>query len=185
MDFSALKKNIIFIILKVVLPILLAGFIYLFYRSTETVIFKIINTVISSDALIRLRLFFQFNFSLTSVLIYSLPGGLWLYSFSNLVLIFFNKNEKTQYVLTLLILFFIVCTLELFQYLQITDGTFDLIDLLFYSFAILLSFITGKKSINKNQYYIISKVERSPFVLLSGIVICFTAGIYLADVLTH
>lgn len=166
------------------MPILLAGFIYLFYRTTETVIFKITNIVVSSSVLLSLRQFFQLNFDLTSAVIYSLPGGLWLYSFSNLVLIFFNKNQKIQYQLTLLILFVIVCTLELFQYLNLTDGTFDLLDLLFYSFAILWSFMTGKKSLHKNQHYIISNLEAPPIFLLSGIVICFTAGIYLADVLT-
>ena len=166
------------------MPILLAGFIYLFFRTTDTVIFKITNSVISSDVLIGLRLFFQKNLNLTSAVIYSLPGGLWLYSFSNLVLIFFNKNQKIQYQLTLLFLFLIVCTLELFQYLNLTDGTFDLIDLLFYSLAILWSFISGKKSLHKNQHYIISNLEAPPIFLLSGIVICFTVGIYLADVLT-
>lgn len=115
--------------------------------------------------------------------IYSLPGGLWLFSFACLTRPFFSSNKQVNYHLLLLLLCLTVVALELLQSLEVTDGTFDNVDLMFYGIAIMLSMVVNKIRGNRSKNFVIYKLGKNPNYLLSVVIGIFVFGIYLADVL--
>lgn len=61
-------------------------------------------------------------------IIYSLPDGLWVYSFSAMLYLIWRENFK----ITQKIFFFpfiVLCGMELLQLIKIINGTFDIIDI--------------------------------------------------------
>ena len=182
MDLPGIRKNIIFSILLILLPVLLSGIIYLFFRTTDTVIYQVYQNLFASDFLDTIRLYFQLNFmTMPKWIIYSLPGGLWVFSFANFC--FLLLNAKSYFYKILFLLLGIVTSLELLQLLHITDGRFDLMDLTIYFLGAFSSLTVRRTKIKKQKCYPILKTEKPPVYIL-GVTICiFCASIYLADVL--
>jgi hypothetical protein len=89
------------------------------------------------------------SYKLPDWIIYSLPDGLWTYSFSaSIILIWNNNNRHLGYWIMIPILFSILP--EMLQGLRIFPGTFDMLDLIFMAVAFEISYF----SLNlKNQPY--------------------------------
>lgn len=83
---------------------------------------------------------------------YSLPDGLWVYSFTSALLIVWDNQFKNAK-FWLLVPLFTGLVIEIAQGLKIFPGTFDIIDLIFCFSALLLSiiFLTPKKEKNEIQ----------------------------------
>ncbi len=117
--------------LGVFIPLLLCGLICLFFRSSDTY-----ANIIWNDL-------FSFNLSsswkLNDIIIYNLPSALWVFS---ITLISFNIKpsitKKLPFSTTLLPLFFIII-LEFFQLFNLTNGTFDILDILLPALAWLFA----------------------------------------------
>jgi hypothetical protein len=60
-------------------------------------------------------------------IIYSLPDGLWVYSFSAMLYLIWNENYKSIQKI-LFLPFIVLCGMEILQFLKIINGTFDIID---------------------------------------------------------
>lgn len=170
-----LKK--LFVVFEIVLPLIIAGLIYLFFRSTDTVAFIIFDFIGLGDLIVDIKPLLQ-SYALPPWFIYSLPGGLWLLAFQNSLSYVFSFKYKYLYRL-------IVCAslsgigLEVLQYLQITDGKFDWLDVLFYLIATALAFLNI--FLIKNKWQLYSSTEQSP-KMRSLVFYIFVGIIYLADV---
>lgn len=118
--------------LGVFIPLLLSGLICLMYRSSQTY-----GNLFFEE-------WFHINIHQNStpnyILIYNLPAGLWVFSTALLSLDFritlFRKRNLSVVYLPLVF----VIGLEVLQYFNITDGTFDFLDILIPSLFWLTAF---------------------------------------------
>ena len=74
----------------------------------------------------------------------SLPDGLWLYSLNASFLLIWKPIEKLNLIIWTSIAFLLSISFEFLQYYEFIDGTFDIIDLFFYTIS-LISFIVINK----------------------------------------
>ena len=83
------------LLLNVILPLFTGGFIYLLFRSERLIMFDWIRFLGFKESLDLLRN--DFN-SLKSFIpnwvLFSLPDGLWVYSFSSAIIIIWNDNNR-------------------------------------------------------------------------------------------
>jgi hypothetical protein len=98
--------------------------------------------------LIRIS-FHPIKSSLPTWIYYSLPDGLWTYSFSSVYLLIWRKEiGNGEY--WLLIPLITGCLFEILQGLKLFEGTFDPVDLILSLLALILSIIINS-IIQKNE----------------------------------
>ncbi len=127
-------RNLIF---KVILPLSVSIIIYLLFRPLTLKGYNLVDPQI----IIQLR---EFRFYINNIIqispkwvIYSLPDGLWIYSFtSTMILIFGKKPHQLIFVSVPILIAYIH---ELCQLFLINYGTFDSLDLLTYCVFYFLS----------------------------------------------
>ncbi len=165
----------------VVAPLLLAFFIYISFRNESILINILIRKTFLKELFLDYRnSIFPLHSSLPQYICYSLPAALWLFSSLNLMFLLW-KFEINRYNIIWYAIPILYCLLlEIIQMNHITDGTFDPMDLLFYSIAKVLFLVIHKTKIIRH-----SKIEsitgihlKASFtsLLLIGIVIfsdCF------------
>ena len=184
MDLPGIRKNIVFSLFFIVMPVVISGSIYLFFRTSDTVIYQVFQTLFSSNNLDYIRTFLQHNLTTTpGWCIYNLPGGLWVFAFANFCFLLLNKETKKYYKTILVLLLGIVISLEVFQMFNLTDGRFDTMDIVFYLIASLSSLLIGSIRIQKLKYQPILRSDKKPFYALGFTICLYCASIYLADVL--
>jgi len=135
-------RNLIF---KVILPLSVSIIIYLLFRPLTLKGYNLIDTQI----IIQLREFRYYLNDIISIIpkwvIYCLPDGLWIYSFTSAMILIFEKKPHQLIFISLPILMAYIH--ELCQLFLINYGTFDSFDLLtycvFYFFSIF-SFYSPK-----------------------------------------
>jgi len=125
-------------LLSVFCPLVLALAIYIIYRPIDVGVNKL------GSILFGLSSYDEFvhplvqAFPLSDFIVYALPGGLWVYSLT--VASKFQSLRLKRVVIDLSILPIVYALgLELCQYLGITDGRFDPLDIIAYIFAWLLA----------------------------------------------
>jgi hypothetical protein len=166
-----------YLFFEVLLPLLFAGGIYLFFRSEDTVIFSIIDFIGLKPIMVSVRN--QIDVSeFPQWFVYSLPGGLWLLAFQN-ILTWANKFKGKLIIPLVLTAYFMGIGLEFAQFLHITDGRFDWMDVLFYSSAMVLALSNVWLVQKKWQIYSVSEKSNK---WLGGVFLLFTVLIYLADI---
>lgn len=134
-----------FIFFKIITPILLGVIIYISFRSENIKFFywfkyfkinEYINIWRDNANSIKENI--------KPWIRYSLPDGLWVYSFSaTLYLIWSHKFQITK-MLIISIPFVIFFTMEMLQYFNVINGTFDIMDILI-SFIMYMIFILEVK----------------------------------------
>lgn len=149
-------------------------FIYLFYRTENTVINELIVLLLSPKTYSELRNNIACALPLNEPVLFSLPGGLWVFCMTILSKDLYMKIRSHKIKLVLVPVLFAV-GLEFFQLLHITQGTFDVWDVGFYMMFWLLAYF-GYKS-NGAQQDILSPFTLRGFFCLA----CFLA-VYLAHV---
>ena len=167
-----------FILLEIILPLLFAGGLYLVFRSSDTVVYQLTSFVGLSGMVDLFRDFSVVN-AFPDWFIYSLPGALWLLAFQNTISLLKKFTGKTLVPLILLASLMGI-GLEFFQYLNFTDGRFDIVDLLFYFGATFLALINVW--LIKNKWELYAEGETSSSALLGVLFVAFTFIIYLADI---
>jgi hypothetical protein len=129
--------------------LLLAGAIYLFFRDPELIFFGWIDQLGLSGTIDALQSSLsEIADSLPSWSIYSLPDGLWLFSYMCLMLFIWRKSLTNAALFWVFLLPAFAFILEIGQGMNWFSGTFDIIDVLFYCFATLLPFVLYRKRIN-------------------------------------
>ncbi len=120
------------IFVKVFLPLLLGYFIYLIWGQEDIFI---VSKSLKFDALFQLKSAL-FRVPIPDLVIYQLPDALWLFSFLHLLkIIWVDENYEK---LILLIGLFLALGHEFGQYFQVFSGTFDWLDVAFYTLASFL-----------------------------------------------
>lgn len=141
-------NRLVKILIIIVIPLMVALSIYALFRTDKLTVyywFPILKQI--RHALIS-KLDFNLNFLSKPVrgfLIYSLPDGLWLYSFTCfMILIWDNSKSKFKY-FWMYIGTLIALTQKLGQGLGIFSGTFDINDVVIYLIATLVATLITKK----------------------------------------
>ena len=146
----------------VFLPLLCAGSIYIFFRSHHTVV----NVLLANFIEIPVS---QSN---NYWLVYCLPGGLWLFSFQLAILLFVHSHHRILLILSLLW----AVGIEYLQFLHVTDGFFDWLDVYTYLIFSVLSFLIYSL---KKQFYPVSTQSNN---LFKYYIFAFFGGIvFLSD----
>ena len=129
-----------------ILSILFGGVIYIAFRISSIILFKWIDYIVLIDPVENLRIVtLPYKEYLPDWFLYSLPDGLWMFSYSCIVLVIW-KSKITKYsLLWLLSLPMISILFEALQYYDYINGTFDVIDIIFFIFGSLLPILINKK----------------------------------------
>ena len=131
------------------LVFLLGVLIYLLFRSESIRVFDYLTYVKLDKPLSIIR---SFTLPLTQFIpdwiIYSLPDGLWLFSFSLIISEIWDKEDKIRFWFWILLFPFTAIIWEIGQALHVFSGTFDWIDAFIYS---SVTFLIIKR--NKTIYY--------------------------------
>ena len=113
--------------------------IYVLYRPLDLYMFKpfeFTNTLATIEHLRSLYTNYV-DADIPEWVIYNLPDGLWLLSYMFVIDIIWNSEEILKTVFLWIVPILIVCH-ELLQLLDVIRGTWDVLDLLFYSLAICM-----------------------------------------------
>lgn len=128
--------------IKCLFPFLLAGAslilgssIYLFGRGTSNFLYQIAVYAGFRTEVDYLR---EFVPALPSWLVYSLPDGLWMFSFSILILLIWDFKRTPEAITWIILALAIGIFLEVFQVFAMLGGRFDWRDLAFIFFAAVL-----------------------------------------------
>lgn len=130
------------------ITLFLGGLIYICFRVETLKMFSWFNLIKLSKVIYNVR-----NYSLNiSLLIpnwikFSLPDGLWLFSFISLMLVIWNNEINYRNLFWLIGLPLIALLSEIGQSISIVRGTFDWNDITMYLIAFTLPFVINKKSI--------------------------------------
>jgi hypothetical protein len=129
-----------------ILSILFGGAIYIALRSSSIILFKWIDYIMLIDPVENLRIVtLPYKEYLPEWFLYSLPDGLWMFSYSCIVLVIWKRKITKYSLLWLLSLPMISILFEVLQYYDYFNGTFDIIDIVFYIFGSLLPILINKK----------------------------------------
>jgi hypothetical protein len=110
-------------------PLFVALLIYLFYRTEDTIVNKLVLTLVDSKVYFALKTSITNNFPLNNILIYSLPEGLWMFSITYLSLNYYVELCKVRIPLHCIPISYAVL-LEFAQLCCLINGTFDWWDIL-------------------------------------------------------
>lgn len=141
-------KTLKLTIFHIILPILIGGLIYISFRSSTLKMFGWLDHKGTNDLVNWLRnITIPLRYIIPSWIYFSLPDGLWVYSFTSAFLILWSGRIN----LWLLIPFITGVFVELAQWNKIFQGTFDILDLAFSIAAYLLSILIFTLKYKKNE----------------------------------
>jgi hypothetical protein len=149
-------------------------FIYLFYRSEKTVVNELMILFVSFDTYVAIKSVIMNSIPLGEPIIYSLPGGLWVFCATALSTSFFIKIRDYKVQVNLVPVLFAI-GLEFCQLVHITNGRFDELDIAFYLFFWLLACYSFQSRGSKQNIL-------SPFTLHGFICLACFFSVYLAHV---
>ena len=113
--------------------LLLGGIVYLSFRSNTLTMFSWFDKVNLLEPILDLRLAtLPFSDHLPNWFLYSLPDGLWLFSYLSILLAVWDNTISKHNIHWLLLVPTIAILAEIGQLFTIVPGTFDIIDLFFY-----------------------------------------------------
>lgn len=130
------------------LTVLLGGLIYISFRIESIRIFSWFNTINIFKSIEFIRNYtLEYETLFPEWIRFSLPDGLWLFSFISLVLIIWKHEINSHNLLWFIVLPLIAILSEIAQHKSIIPGTFDWVDLAMYALGLILPFIIYKKSL--------------------------------------
>lgn len=135
------------------ISLLISLLIYIFYRTPDTVINQIVLSLFNEELYWVARQYIQHTFPLPESFIYSLPEGLWILSLTLSSMPFFIAFKSVRIPL---IIFppIVAISFEVMQYLHITNGRFDVLDIVYSLLFWSLSFFWHKKSSNRINLFV-------------------------------
>ena len=129
--------------------LLIGGLIYLLFRVETLKMFEWLNSLGILNSLHNLRAQVNPIFGdLPGWFLFSLPDGLWIFSYISLMLYVWNNTISKHSVFWIFIVPVLTLMFEIGQLFNIVPGTFDIIDIVFYIIGILLLIYFFNKSIN-------------------------------------
>ena len=119
------------------LILLLGGLVYVIYRDKSLLMFDWFDAIGISNEIDGLRRLFQGE-GIYGWVKYSLPDGLWAFSYMFLVDAIWNGSRSKSSFIFIYSLPVIALLSEFFQYFGLLPGVFDWVDVASYLFAIIL-----------------------------------------------
>lgn len=130
------------------LTLLLGGLIYICCRTESLRMFSWFNSIKLSEFIIFIRNYTpNFNNQIPDWIKFSLPDGLWLFSFTSLILITWKNEITSSNIFWLISLPLVALSSEIAQVCSILPGTFDYLDLTMYILGFIFPFTINKKHI--------------------------------------
>ncbi len=127
------------IIIGHVFTLLLGGLIYVLFRQDTLKMFSWFDDINVSAAISELRLHtVPLSGHFPNWFLYSLPDGLWLFSYLSVLLVVWDNVISKHNIHWLLLVPMVAIFSEIGQLFEIVSGTFDIFDLLFYLLGTVL-----------------------------------------------
>lgn len=117
------------IICFVLIPLLIGGIIYILFRSDNLTMFNWFNTLGLATIIDMWRQTTIGHINLPAYLVFSVPDALWIFAFTNLMLIIWQDRLSKNSIFWIMLAPTIGIFSELGQIFKIIPGTFDIIDL--------------------------------------------------------
>jgi hypothetical protein len=128
-----------FILFGHIATLVFGTLIYMAFRCENLIVFSWLDKLYLTKAVYQLRFYTDtLNIILPNWFLFSLPDGLWVFSYVSFILYIWNNKLNSQNIFWILFIPFIAIVLEFGQYFKIISGTFDLNDLIFYSLGTVL-----------------------------------------------
>ena len=128
------------------------GAIYLLLRSPQLIYYGWLEGLAIDTQLTLLRSMINPSTSSPSWVIYSLPDGLWLFSYVCVILAICRDSPVKQFLHWLILMPSLAFSLEVLQLTRTINGTFDVTDIGAYIFALLIPIlIFTKKNSSDNE----------------------------------
>lgn len=144
-----MKKQIVF---GHIGTLLLGGLIYILFRADTLKMFGWYNNLGISNSIDKLRVFpNQIVDVLPNWFLFSLPDGLWIFSYISLMLYIWNNSITKHSIVWIFIIPLLTLAFEFGQLFNIVPGTFDIVDIVFYILGIFLPIYFFNNSINLKQ----------------------------------
>ncbi len=132
------------IILTVIIPLLIGGLTYLLFRVDRLLMFKWFESIGLGQTIEAARhLIGHSNFPPWTI--FSLPDALWVFSFTNLMLIIWRDTFSLQSIPWIFIAPVIGLFSEIGQAFHIVHGTYDTTDMILILIASILPFVSTIK----------------------------------------
>lgn len=113
--------------------------IYIAFRCESLIVFSWLDKLYLKKAVYQLRFYIEtLNVTLPNWFLFSLPDGLWVFSYVSFILFIWGNKLNPQNIFWIFSIPFIAIILEFGQYFKIIPGTYDLNDLIFYSLGTVL-----------------------------------------------
>lgn len=140
--------------LTVILPLLIGGLIYILFRADSLLMFRWLDTIGLRQVIETARQFIEHSY-LPSWTIYSLPDALWVFSFTNFMLIIWHDKFSAQTAFWVFIAPTVGLLSEIGQAFHFIRGTFDPTDLALILIASTIPYITAikKSKFNRHEPY--------------------------------
>ncbi|AFU69427.1 hypothetical protein P700755_002686 [Psychroflexus torquis ATCC 700755] len=131
------------------LTLFIGGLIYVAFRTDSLLMFKWFSAA-SIDTPIELirGMTLTAKNSLPDWFLFSLPDGLWIFSYTSLVLLIWRNKINRENFFWIAIIPILIILSELGQLFNIVPGTFDLIDVLLYSLGAILPILIFTEYLN-------------------------------------
>lgn len=143
-----MKKQLIF---GGILTLITGGMIYILFRTSSLKMFSWYQIIGLDELTNELRKFtFQFADKIPEWILFSLPDGLWIFSYVSLMLFIWKNSVSIKNIFWISIIPILAIGSEIGQLFGLVSGTFDFVDLLLYLFGMTLPFIFYYKSIKLN-----------------------------------
>lgn len=159
---------------NIVIALLVSLFIYAFYRSEKTVVNELLILILSLETYSQIKSSIVNVVSLNKLIVFSLPGGLWIFCVTALSTDFYITIRNYKIQLFLIPILFAI-GLEFCQLIHLTNGRFDVWDIASYSMFWLLAYYSYQ--FHRSQQNILAPFTISGFTWL----VCFLS-VYLAHV---
>ncbi len=133
------------ILLNFILPISIGTLIYLLFRPLHLTVFHWVSTIGLYSSVIKARALFDIGYLIPGWVIYSLPNGLWAYSFMFFMSFIWGDVNSLGKILFIVLVAFLSVGSELGQLFGLIPGTFCLADVVTYAIGLLFGYNYGSK----------------------------------------
>jgi len=156
------------------IALLVSAFIYLFYRTSQTVINQLFTVFFGDDFYSMIKSELQSNLKLPSQIIYSLPGALWVWVISiasrDVFILFKGKKISLDFLPLVVAISF-----EFFQHIHWINGHFDWWDIIYASIFWVLSFWSFNKQ--KRSFHDVNSTVHYKLIFLGSYLLVFFAHV--------
>ena len=132
--------------LTVILPLLIGGLIYILFRADSLLMFRWFDSIGLGQTIKSIRSSIG-QPNLPSWTVFSLPDALWIFAFTNFMLIIWRDKFSGQSIPWIFIAPTIGLLSEIGQAFHLVRGTFDLTDLTLIVIASIIPFISSVKQL--------------------------------------